>query len=384
MQIKYLAQVIVISIATVTSALQAYAGYSSSSAMIESAKRKELQTTATLIQNSIAEQSAKAAARASMTVNLPSIQQAFRKGDREELMQRLGPAYIAQRDQFGVREAQFHLAPAISFLRVYAPEAGHGEDLSSFREMVLATNRHTEPQRGIEIGRRGLSIRGIYPIKDEQGTLGSFEVGMDFDNVLKDCKKTTGYEAGVFVDDKLMTKVATLNPKPDPERVIGGFQNVSSTDWAAIRPMVNPELLNHVKDVTVQLQSVKGTDFGEVLVPMLDYKGVNIGSIVAVRNFSEYQLMARWALVGNAAMAGLQIILLAGALLMVINGMLLRPLAALDQAIGKLAKGEEAPDLAELAKQPGELGSLAKNASKLRLKQSAEATVPASEVKTHA
>lgn len=213
---KARAPLILIGVATVTSAISGFAGYSASARITDNAKRRELKGVATVIQNSMAEQANKAAARASMVASLPSIQEAFRARDRETLVRRLGPAFAIQKEQYGVREGQFHLAPAISFLRIFDPKNGHGEDLSSFREMVLATNRKHEPQKGIELGRRGLSIRGVVAVADEQGPMGSFEVGMDFNAVLEGTKRDTGFECGVFVDDKLMAEAATLIPRPTP------------------------------------------------------------------------------------------------------------------------------------------------------------------------
>lgn len=151
MHIKYKALLFVGVITVFTAALSAWSSYATNNAIIESAKQKELRGTATLIQNDLQEQASKAAARASIVVNLPSIQEAFRKGDREQIAQRLLPSFLIQRDKYGVREGQFHLAPATSFLRIYDVTAGHGEDLSAFREMVLATNRKQEPQKALKL-----------------------------------------------------------------------------------------------------------------------------------------------------------------------------------------------------------------------------------------
>src|SRR5438132_56409 len=79
--------------------------------LVESSKQHELKNVATLIQSSIQDQTGKAAARASLVSSLPSIQQAFRAGDRDQLLARLVPAFQSQRDEYGVREGQFHLAP---------------------------------------------------------------------------------------------------------------------------------------------------------------------------------------------------------------------------------------------------------------------------------
>lgn len=328
MHVKYKALMLVGVITIVTAGISGWSSYATNNSIIESAKQKELRGTATLIQNDLQEQATKAAARASLVVSLPSIQEAFRKGDREQLVQRLLPAFLIQRDKFGIREGHFHLAPAVSFLRIYDVTAGHGEDLSGFREMVLATNRKQESQKGIEIGRRGLSIRGIDVIKDATGPIGSFEVGLSFSPVLENLKKNAGFEAGVFVNAVMMSDIANLLPKPDAERIVGSYQNVEATNWKVVRPMVSADLLNDAKDVVVRIKTVDGVDYGLVAVPLLDFKGSRIGAIVAVKSFEDYQTLQGSALVRAIAFAFLQAVILAGAMLILINVLFIHPLAA--------------------------------------------------------
>ena len=361
MNIKWKSQLLLFMVAITTSIVSAYSGFQANNAMIESAKKRELNVTSTLIQSNIAEQINKASARASLVSSLPSIKQAFRAKNREEIANRLLPAMIVQRDQFGIREGQFILPPAISFLRVYALKDGHGEDLSGFRQMLLVANRTGEPQRGMEIGRRGLSIRAVYPVKDDDGLIGSFEIGLSFSSVLSQTKTNTGFDVGVFIDDKLMTEVAKLQPRPDSERIIGGYQAVEVTDWAALKPLLSPAVFAKARDVSVELLTVNGNDYGLVLVPVLDYKGERIGAVVAVRDFSEFQNQQRWALTGTVAMAGLQIVLLTGALLIVVNAMLLKPFAAIASASNELADGNPAPDLEDLANRRDEIGGMARS-----------------------
>ena len=299
-------------VAVITSAVSAWSGYSSAARVIESARRREFETTVALLQQSMAEQADKASARATLIASLPSIQQAFRAGDREQLVARLGPAFQDQQERFGVREAQFHKSPAIAFLRLSAPAEGHGEDQSSFREMVLTANLKHQPQRGVELGRRGLSIRGNTPVDDKDGPIGSFEIEMDFGSVLETVKNTSGYEAGVFVNHAKLTEVSTLLPKADPERIVGGFQNTDATNWSIIREVVTPDLLARSRDVSTATRTINGTQWGVVCVPLLDFKGARFGAVVAARSFEAFGQQLRHALVSALAAAAVQLFLLLG------------------------------------------------------------------------
>jgi HAMP domain-containing protein len=238
--------------------------------------------------------------------------------------------------------------------------------------MILIANRTGEPQRGIEIGRRGLSIRAVYPVKDDDGLIGSFEIGMSFSSILAQTKTNTGFDSGVFIDDKLMTDVAKLIPRPDNERIVGGYQAVEVTDWATLKPLLSPAMFAKARDVSLDLLTVNGIDYGLVLVPVLDYKGERIGAVVAVRDFSEFQTQQRWALTGTVAMAGLQIVLLTGALLIVVNAMLLKPFEAIALASDQLADGKPATDLDDLANRKDEIGGMARSLQTLANKGNAK------------
>ncbi|WP_271253781.1 HAMP domain-containing protein [Pseudanabaena sp. Chao 1811] len=102
-------------------------------------------------------------------------------------------------------------------------------------------------------------------------------------------------------------------------------------------------------------------DYGLVLVPVLDYKGERIGAVVAVRDFGEFQNQQRWALTSTVAMSGLQIVLLTGALLLVVNAMLLKPFEAIASASNQLADGKPVADLEDLANRRDEIGDMARS-----------------------
>jgi HAMP domain-containing protein len=361
MNIKWKSQLLLFIVAITTSVVSAYTGFGTSNAMIESAKKRELNATATLIQSSIAEQMSKASAKASFVTSLTSIKRAFRAKDRDGLIALLLPAMIVQRDQFGVKGGQFILPPAITFQRIFNPKFGQGEDLSGFRQMVLAANRTGEPQRGMEVGRTGLSVQAVYPVKDDEGLIGSFEITMSLSSVLSQTKINTGFDSGIFIDDKLMAEVAKLVPRPDNERIVGGYQAIEVTDWATLKPLLSPSLFARSRDVALDILSVNGNDYGLVLVPVLDYKGERIGAVVAIRDFSEFQIKQRWALTGTVAIAALQIVLLTGVLFLVVNAMLLKPFGAIAKASEELADGKLSPDLEDLANRHDEIGDMARS-----------------------
>ena len=361
MQLRFKVPFIVILVVLVTSVFLAFCSYQSALQSIDAAGKQELKTTATLIQTSIQEQSSKALARADLISRLPPIQQAFRTKNRNQLLQTILPSFTVQRERFGVTEGQFHLAPATSYLRVFLPNDPEEKDLSSFREMVVITNRKHEPQSGVEIGRRGLGIRGVVPVSDTLGPIGSFEVALDFKPVLDTLKKVNDFEGGVFVDELLMSTIAKQAPKADNERIIGGLRNQDSTDWKVIRSLVSPDLLTKANDVTLKIQNINGMDYGIALVPLLDFKGKKIGVIVAGRNFQSLTSQARAVLVNNMVLAILQVIVLTGTVLVLFNGLLMRPILALGNLIANSARDDVFITVDDLSTRRDEVGQIARS-----------------------
>jgi hypothetical protein len=360
MQLRIKVPLLITLVALITSLSLSLFFYATALQSIENNQKAELNTTVTLIQKYTEEHTKKALSRAEMVASLPSVQQAFRARDRDQLAQILLPAFVIQRDRYDVREAHFHLAPATSFLRLFYLKK-YGEDMSSFRETVLITNQKQEPQSGVEISRHGLNIRGVVPISDAQGAIGSFEVGMSFNGVLDAVKQVTGFELGVFIDNDLMTKVATGLPAPESDRVIGGLRNESSTNWSLVRSLVSPDLLRKVNDTTLKLQKIDGVDYGVALLQLLDFKGKKIGVVVAGKSFEGLTSQANAVLINAMVISLFAVIILGGTATILFNGLLMRPMIAVGNCITSMAIDDVAKPIDDLASRRDEVGKIARS-----------------------
>jgi hypothetical protein len=360
MQLRIKVPLLITLVAFVTSLALSLFFYGTALQSIENNQKEALNTTVTLIQKYTDENTKKALSRAEMVAALPSVQQAFRARDRDQLAQILVPTFLIQRDRYDVREAHFHLAPATSFLRLFFLKK-YGEDMSSFRETVLITNQKQEPQSGVEISRHGLNIRGVVPIADAQGPIGSFEVGMSFNGVLDAVKQVTGFELGVFIDNELMSKVATGLPAPESDRVIGGLRNESATNWSVVRSLVTPDLLRKVNDTTLKLQKIDGVDYGLALVQLLDFKGKKIGVIVAGKSFQELTSQANAVLINALVISLFAVIILGGTSTILFNGLLMRPMMAVGNCITSMAIDDVFKPIEDLASRRDEVGKIARS-----------------------
>jgi hypothetical protein len=360
MQLRIKVPLLITLVAFITSLALSLFFYGTALQSIENNQKEALNTTVTLIQKYTDENTKKALSRAEMVAALPSVQQAFRARDRDQLAQILVPTFLIQRDRYDVREAHFHLAPATSFLRLFFLKK-YGEDMSSFRETVLITNQKQEPQSGVEISRHGLNIRGVVPIADAQGPIGSFEVGMSFNGVLDAVKQVTGFELGVFIDNELMSKVATGLPAPESDRVIGGLRNESATNWSVVRSLVTPDLLRKVNDTTLKLQKIDGVDYGLALVQLLDFKGKKIGVIVAGKSFQELTSQANAVLINALVISLFAVIILGGTATILFNGLLMRPMMAVGNCITSMAIDDVFKPIEDLASRRDEVGKIARS-----------------------
>lgn len=332
---------------------------------IKLSEEQEQSSVLNLIQSSLQDANKKALARADLISRLPFVKKNLREKSRDELLNNIKPALKAQKERFSVTEAQFHLPPAKSYLRVFKPKAPQ-EDLSSFRQMILRVNREKVPLSGIEIGRRGIGVRGVVPISDKQGHIGSFEIAMDFKPILDTLKKTTGYESGVFVDENRMSEVATLIPKPDLEKIVGGMRVQDASNWKSIRSVITPDIMATTKQVDLKVVKKENESFSLILVPLQDYKGQQIGIIVftkSLKYLAEIKASLFW---NNICLALAQALVITGAASVLFNGLLMRPILALGNRIKMLSQAVDTIDLVdgsfdELSSRVDEIGQIAKD-----------------------
>jgi methyl-accepting chemotaxis protein len=337
---------------------------------IKLSEKQEQNSVLNLIQSSLQEANKKALARADLISRLPFVQKNLRENSRDELLDNVKPSLKVQKQRFSVAEAQFHLPPAKSYLRVFKPKAPQ-EDLSTFRQMVLKVNKDKVPLSGIEIGRRGIGIRGVVPISDEKGHIGSFEIALDFKSVLDSLKKTTGFESAVFVDEDKMSEIATLIPKPDLEKIVGGMRVQEATNWKTIRSLVTPDIMTTTKQVDFKVLKNDNESYSAILVPLQDYKGQQIGLIVTAKSLKYLENLKASLFWNNIFLALAQTLVITGTASILFNGLLLRPVLALGNRIKSISKDVDTVDLSDdavdkLASRLDEVGQIARDCQVLQ------------------
>lgn len=365
MKSKYKAPLLILTATLITVGISSYSNYLTNVRIIERAQKNELRMVSNIIQNALIEEGNSAASKVALVVTRPEVAEAFRAGDRNKLQELVLPMFQIQKNKFEVREAQFNLAPATVFLRLHNLKL-FGDDDSSFREMILMSNKKNKPFQGVELGRSGVNIRAIDTVKDNKGIIGTFEIGMSFSTILQSVKKNTNFNSAIFINDDLMTKIATSRPRASQDRIFGDLQGIGATDWSTILPIVNTNMLSKINDITLETRKINEVEYGVILMPLLDFKNSEIGVIVAISDFSQYQLLLKANLISTICFALLQLLILFGVIIITFNVLFLRPVEYINQRMASWRTGNDNEKLNYLTGRDDEIGLLAKNIESLK------------------
>ena len=308
----------------------------------------------------------KAIAAAENLAAMPAVKKAFAAQNRKELLAATQGAYKVLHEKYGISQAQFHLAPAVSFLRVHNPDT-FGDDQSKFRQMVVEVNRANGIRKGIEVTTSGIGIFGTLPMTDEAGkAIGSFEMGMEFGPTLDELKKAYGFELALFVDEKTLRETAK-SLKSDifsEQNRVGPYVKFYSTHPELLRGLVTDGDINIAED-THYLRDAGGVPYGVLLQPIYNYAKKQIGVVAMARDFSATRSADGQAIVWQTLLGVLSAVLLIGVVLIVVRGMVMRPMAVLNERVAALAEGAEARELPDPGAWCDEMRALAENCERL-------------------
>lgn len=275
----------------------------------------------------------------------PDVQKAFKSGDREELLSLTQSDFSVLHDRHGISQAQFHNAPAVSFLRLHKPE-DFGDDQSDFRYMVVDAIKSASPRQGVEITRAGVDIFATVPVVDpDQQVIGSFEIGVELEGILDDIKMDHQLEAAVYINEEKLRKIATKE-RPEvfsEENRVGSYLRVYATHPALIKELIGADDISIAEDSHF-IRDVAGKSYGCLVQPIFNQAHVQIGVIAAVKEFTEDRVAFKTAFIyGSLASIAIGLVLIA-IILLAINGMILRPLHVLRNRLKARVDHADLPD----------------------------------------
>ncbi len=283
-----------------------------------------------------------ALARADIIASLMTTRQAVAVKDRDRLLADYAEMFAVQKERRGVDQAQFHVPPAQSLLRLHAPER-FGDDLTRFRPMVVEVNREQAARNGLAIAATGPAIFGVAPIQAPQGGhVGSIEFGLDFGPLLDGLKASYGLDFTLFIAEKPLREFAPgVNPAvfSDQNRV-GRFIRFHTTNADLMKDLATDADISVVNDPARYARDAQGGSYGVLLVPLRDGAGDALGVIAAARDFSGTRAATNRSLIWQICLAVFATVILSGVIIVVLRGFLLRPLEVLDARFAAMAAGE--------------------------------------------
>lgn len=341
--------------------------------MLDSAKAGSFRLMRDVLSSMLKSTEDKAAVRAELVASMQTVRTAFIAKDREKLIAECEKMFKMQDEKYGLDQAQFHLPPGISFLRLHDP-AKFGDDQSGYRPMLADVHANKALRKGVVITKAGPAVSGIVPVFDDAGKfVGSFEMGLEFAPMLDKIKEAYAIEASVFIDEKMLRELAgeaeaaALNPK----NRVGRFMRYHSTNPALAAALVGDHDVEVAEPKSYE-RAVQGNAWGVQLVPMYNYSGKQIGVYALAQDLGQSKSAANRTRVWLLLATVFALVFMVGAIFVVIRGLLVSPLDALNQRMSALMSGDASQPADPMDTYCEELEGLANNYEQLRRAKLAE------------
>ena len=250
-------------------AVLAYSSLNTLQNMSRQAELRELSQLYNAVLSEIDSEGRLATALAQSMATSPPVQKAFAEQDRAALLALTMPFFNSAKEKFGVKQAQFHLPPATSFLRLH-DNSKFNDDLSQFRQTVVDVNNTKTFVSGIEKGVSGIGIRGVVPVFEETKHVGSLEFGLSLDeSFLQLVKAKYNVDLTVHARDG------------------SGFKRLATTNQAL--SVLTPETLTTATSKPLSSETaVNRTDYAIYAAKLTDYRDETIGVIELAMDRSDY------------------------------------------------------------------------------------------------
>lgn len=207
----------------------------------------------------------------------PQIREAAAAGDRARLEALAKDAYQYLNRQASVQIFGFHSRDLRYLLRMHRPDQ-YGDDISSFRAMVVAANRLRRAQTGVEIGIAGIGIRGVAPVEQAGELVGTWEAGLDIRPLLDLVKTSTNTEIAVLAAHSLSG--VALDPKLP---AVGDLTVMASTNDSLFSSFLRAHPTKPLRDVEISTRRFDGRAYGVMAQPLVDFSGRLIGLTLVLK-----------------------------------------------------------------------------------------------------
>jgi len=283
-----------------------------------------------------------------------SFRQALVQDDKSLALEEANNIISQYADDSALKKVKVHIhtSDIRSFLRVWKPKK-NGDDLKSFRHTISEVKRTEKAFSAIEIGRIGMTLRGLSPIMDKGDYIGSLEFILGFLPIINSAKKENDSSALFLLKDEYLSIAKYLKDAPK----LGKY--VLSQD----KTQSDMKMFEELKGIDLAFESYYKTDnYFITKSPLKDYQGKEVGYLVMGKKLDDVESMVNSA-VSNSIM---QIILMIFIdlfilfiVMLVINKIVTSPLEKVTALIKELSSSSG--DLTKRISHPvnDELGDIA-------------------------
>ncbi len=254
----------------------------------------------------------------------------FAREERDLLAFMLSDYWQVLEDEYGVAQFQFHQPPAISFLRMHAPD-NYGDDLSAFRRTVVEANRTAQPVVGLEVGRGGPGMRVVYPLFFDGAHVGTVELGGGLDAALQELVDTHDVEYAVGIRQDVFEQARRFDTLPeDVVRDDVVYYTFSSGNARNVTSAFDDSTMTFLGDgARVYLNRL----------PLTDYTGNTIGHVLVMVDRASMTAALRDTLFVSIGFSALAAIAVLVALFLVMRWSF-RPLKTVVHLMDEISQGE--------------------------------------------
>ena len=193
-------------------------------------------------------------------------------------VEKLENAYRKE-SSFDSFKVHIHTKNVHSFLRSWKPRK-FGDDLQGFRATINSVKEKRKSLGIIEIGRAGLTIRGVVPIVQNDRYVGSLEFIRGFDAIVADMSKNS---SALVLMDKQFTSIAKL---ADTSKHIDNY--------IVSQKKFNHKLYNDAQDIDMKKLLKDGYLYNDNYLytyeKIKDFQGKDIGIYLLAKDAKEVRL----------------------------------------------------------------------------------------------
>ena len=258
------------------------------------------------------------AARADLIAKMSPIRAALAEQDRPALVALLGESYAALNARYGLTNAQVNSAVTNTVLHRFHSPNYAGDDFAQNRQIIVTAHGANQAQMGVEIGASGVRVRGAAPV----------EFGVELQPLLEALRARTNADFATLIERRLIPTATTGDV-----RLFGALRGDSATNWPLVAALHETRAITLVKESAFSFSTIQGIPYGAATFPLLDYSGAEIGVIIAMTSLAPEQRSLRRLAVATAAAGLIAWIGMAGIILLLFRGLILRPVSVIAEAL---------------------------------------------------